>query len=158
MFGKLVSAVRQEEHKKLKERLGNTEAANNLVQYSESFVTKAWLVGEGLSEDEQSKALEGTIFIPFSQFPPKKMRKDCFYNNTPSMLAPKHLENIDSCENWLPRRVISAWRVAGIVHGLEDWNVHECGDMILNTEKIWEATIRHGFRPLTVSTLSSGPH
>ncbi|XP_022897251.1 protein ECERIFERUM 1-like [Olea europaea var. sylvestris] len=153
-----ISAVRQEEHKKLKERLGNTEAANNLVQYSESFVTKAWLVGDGLSEDEQSKALEGTIFIPFSQFPPKKMRKDCFYNNTPSMLAPKHLENIDSCENWLPRRVISAWRVAGIVHGLEDWNVHECGDMILNTEKIWEATIRHGFRPLTVSTLSSGPH
>lgn len=55
-------------------------------------------MGDGLSEDEQSKALEGTIFIPFSQFPPKKMRKDCFYNNTPSMLAPKHLENIDSCE------------------------------------------------------------
>ncbi|KAL2491379.1 Protein ECERIFERUM 1 [Abeliophyllum distichum] len=147
-----VSAVRQDEYKKLKERLGNTEAANNLVQYSESNVTKTWLVGDGLNEDEQSKALKGTIFIPFSQFPPKKMRKDCFYNNTPSMLAPKHLENVDSCENWLPRRVISAWRVAGIVHGLEDWNVHECGDTIFNTEEIWEATLRHGFRPLTVFT------
>ncbi|KAL2514078.1 Protein ECERIFERUM 1 [Forsythia ovata] len=149
-----VSAVRQDEHKKLKERLGNIEAANNLVQYSESNVTKTWLVGDGLSEDEQSKALKGTIFIPFSQFPPKKMRKDCFYNNTPSMLAPKHLENVDSCENWLPRRVISAWRVAGIVHGLEDWNVHECGDTIFNTEEIWDATLRHGFRPLTVTPSS----
>lgn len=55
-------------------------------------------MGDGLDEDEQMKALKGTIFVPFSQFPPKKMRKDCVYNTTPAMLAPKHLENVDSCE------------------------------------------------------------
>ena len=68
-----------------------------------AFITKRkklqiWLVGDGLSEEEQKKAAKGTIFIPFSQFPPKRTRKDCFYYNTPSMLAPKYLENLDSCE------------------------------------------------------------
>ncbi|GKA90467.1 sterol desaturase-like protein, partial [Tanacetum coccineum] len=35
------------------------------------------------------------------------------------MLTPKHLENVNSCENWLPRRVMSLWRIAGILDGLE---------------------------------------
>lgn len=59
---------------------------------------KTWLVGDGLSEEEQLKASKGTHIIPYSQFPPKKVRKDCFYYTTPSMLAPKHLQNVDSCE------------------------------------------------------------
>jgi len=43
---------------------------------------------------------------------------------------------------------MSAWRIAGIIHALEGWNVHECGDTILSIEKIREASIRHGFQPL----------
>ncbi|KAJ0669994.1 hypothetical protein HanOQP8_Chr13g0468941 [Helianthus annuus] len=93
------------------------------------------------------KASKGTIIIPYSQFPPKKVRKDCVYYTTPSMLTPKYLENVDSCENWLPRRVLSAWRIAGILHGLEDWKVNECGEEVFNIDKIWEASIRHGFSP-----------
>ncbi|CAL9218264.1 unnamed protein product [Arabidopsis halleri] len=62
------------------------------------------------------KAKEGTIFIPFSQFPPNKLREDCFYHSTPAMLVPKSAQNIDSCENWLGRRVMSGWRIVGIVH------------------------------------------
>jgi aldehyde decarbonylase len=51
-----------------------------------------------LKGEDQKKATEGTLFIPFSQFPPKKLRKDCFYHSTPAMAAPASLENVDSCE------------------------------------------------------------
>ncbi|KAK2986122.1 hypothetical protein RJ640_024621, partial [Escallonia rubra] len=113
---------------------------------------QTWLVGDGLSKEEQMKASKGATFIPFSQFPPMKVRKDCFYHNTPAMLAPKHLENLDSCENWLPRRFMSAWRIAGILHVLEGWNTHECGNMMFNIDKIWQASLQHGFQPLMTST------
>ncbi|GMH00664.1 hypothetical protein Nepgr_002503 [Nepenthes gracilis] len=108
---------------------------------------KIWLVGEGVTKNEQLKAIKGTTFIPFSQFPLEAIRKDCFYLNTPSMVAPASFENLHSCENWLPRRVMSAWRVAGIVHALEGWNVHECGDDYFDVERVWQASLRHGFRP-----------
>ncbi|XP_073039096.1 very-long-chain aldehyde decarbonylase CER1-like [Primulina eburnea] len=142
-----VFTLREDDHQNLKARLGN-EAAKNLV-ISEINVPKIWLVGDGLKEDEQLKAPKETIFVPFSQFPPKKVRKDCFYAYTPAMLAPKNLENVDSCENWLPRRVMSAWRIAGILHAMREWNVHEYGNMMFDTEKIWQASIEHGFRPLS---------
>jgi aldehyde decarbonylase len=51
-----------------------------------------------LKEEDQKKAAEETLFIPFSQFPPKKLRKDCFYHNIPALAAPASLENVDSCE------------------------------------------------------------
>lgn len=54
-------------------------------------------------------------------------------------------------QNWLPRRVLSAWRVAGIIHALQGWNDHECGEAILDLDKVWEAALRHGFQPLTIS-------
>ena len=59
---------------------------------------QTWLVGDELTEAEQRKATKGTLFIPFSQFPPKKLRKDCFYHTTPAMQTPAALENVDSCE------------------------------------------------------------
>jgi len=43
-------------------------------------------------------AQKGSVFIPFSQLPPKKARKDCFYFNTPSLVAPKSFGNLHSCE------------------------------------------------------------
>ncbi|XP_022897889.1 protein ECERIFERUM 1-like [Olea europaea var. sylvestris] len=147
-----VNMLQEEEYKNLKTRLSN-EAGNNLV-LCKGNVPKTWLVGDGLSENEQMKASKGALFIPFSQFPPKKLRKDCFYHNTPAVLTPKNLENVDSCENWLPRRVMSAWRVAGILHALEDWNVNECGNMMFSIDKIWQASLKHGFRPLPISTES----
>uniref|UniRef100_A0A453P3U8 Very-long-chain aldehyde decarbonylase CER1-like C-terminal domain-containing protein n=1 Tax=Aegilops tauschii subsp. strangulata TaxID=200361 RepID=A0A453P3U8_AEGTS len=52
-------------------------------------------------------------------------------------------------QNWLPRRVMSAWHIAGILHVLEGWSVHECGDDMMDPEKAWSAAIRHGFVPLT---------
>lgn len=137
---------------------------------------QVWIVGEGLGEDDQMKAPKGTTFIPFSNYLPKKLRNDCFYYTTPAMFAPKYLQNLDSCEvsyiylnisfliniililigwsyvaeqNWLPRRVMSASRIAGILHALENWKLNECGNYCtFDVEKIWEASLRHGFRPL----------
>ena len=51
-----------------------------------------------MKEEDQKNATEGTLLIPFSQFPPKKLRKDCFYHSTPAMAVPASLENVDSCE------------------------------------------------------------
>uniref|UniRef100_A0A803NCG4 Uncharacterized protein n=1 Tax=Chenopodium quinoa TaxID=63459 RepID=A0A803NCG4_CHEQI len=141
-----VSTIRNIEYEKLKKSL-TTEDGSNLALITNGFNQKVWLVGEDLTKDEQSMASKGTIFVPFSQFPPKKIRNDCFYLNTPSLVAPKSFGNLHSCENWLPRSVISARRVAGIVHALEGWNVNECGDEIFDVEKIWEASLQHGFLP-----------
>ncbi|KAG5627155.1 hypothetical protein H5410_012373 [Solanum commersonii] len=143
-----VVTLNRDDYKRLKAKL-TPEAATNMVLSNSYNVSKTWLVGDGLSDDEQLKAPKGTLFIPFSQFPLRKVRKDCFYFNTPAMIAPKHLENVDSCENWLPRRVMSAWRIAGIVHALEGWNEHDCGDMMIDVEKVWKASLSHGFCSLT---------
>ncbi|KAJ0035355.1 hypothetical protein Pint_26270 [Pistacia integerrima] len=144
-----VVTLRDDEHEKLKKSFGKIQYKSNLI-LSRSYSQKIWLVGDGLSKGEQMKAKKGTIFIPFSQFPPKKIRKDCFYHCTPAMATPLALENVDSCENWLPRRVMSAWRIGGIVHGLEGWKEHECGNSISNIHKVWEATLQHGFQPLSL--------
>ncbi|GMP42480.1 hypothetical protein CsSME_00012216 [Camellia sinensis var. sinensis] len=95
-----VSTLYEDEYNKLKLMLG-TEASNNLF-LAKTYAVKTWLVGEGLREGEQMKALKGTMFIPFSQFPPQKIRSDCFYHYTPSLATPKYLQNVDSCENTTP--------------------------------------------------------
>ncbi|KAG6395122.1 hypothetical protein SASPL_145714 [Salvia splendens] len=130
-------------------KLSSTTEAE--VEISKSYTQKVWIVGDGLSKHEQLKASKGTLFIPFSHFPPQKARDDAFYCHTPSMIAPPSLQNLHSCENWLPRRVMSAARVAGILHAVEGWDVHECGESIFDVDKIWEAAIKHGFRPTTIS-------
>ncbi|KAI4356026.1 hypothetical protein L6164_000080 [Bauhinia variegata] len=124
-----------------------TQSKRKLV-WSSLFSTKIWLLGDRCKEDEQLKAPKGTIFITFSKFPPKKLRNDCFYHFTPAMIAPTSFQNMDSCENGLPRRVMSAWRIAGILHALEGWNVNECSDTMFSVQKVWQASLEHGFRPL----------
>ncbi|KAL9347646.1 hypothetical protein Peur_059012 [Populus x canadensis] len=141
----------EDDYQKLKKSFDITSDQNNLI-LSKIYSIKTWLVGDVLKEEDQEKAAEGTLFIPFSQFPPKKLRKDCFYHNIPAMAAPASLENVDSCEKWLPRRVMSAWRVAGIVHALEGWDEHECGSTMADIDKVWQASIQHGFKPLVIKT------
>ncbi|EPS71900.1 hypothetical protein M569_02856, partial [Genlisea aurea] len=143
-----VFTMYENEYKKLKQIVSNEYGNNLLLSKGSVPMTKTWLIGEGVCKKEQIKAPKGTTFIPFSHFPPKEWRKDCTYHTTPAMLVPKHLENIDSCENWLPRRVMSAWRIAGIVHAMEQWNVNEFGKIVFDISKTWEATLRHGFIPL----------
>nr|CAD1836098.1 unnamed protein product [Ananas comosus var. bracteatus] len=142
-----VIMTRKHEFKMLKGQM--TEKAANYLVFSRNYTTKVWLVGDGLEHEEQKRAPKGARLIPYSQFPPKKIRKDCSYYTTPCMKIPETLQNMHSCENWLPRRVMSAWRAAGIVHVLEGWDVHECGETVLDVEKTWSAAIRHGFLPVT---------
>ncbi|EPS60467.1 hypothetical protein M569_14337, partial [Genlisea aurea] len=140
-----VLALNEAQYKMLKAKID--DGGKNLALLAKD-APKIWLVGDGITEAEQAMAPKGSIFIPFSQFPPKKVRKDCTYHVTPSMVVPKYLQNLDSCENWLPRRVMSAWRIAGILHGAEGWNVNECGELVFDVNRIWEASLKHGFRPL----------
>ncbi|XP_015947623.1 very-long-chain aldehyde decarbonylase CER1 [Arachis duranensis] len=142
-----VATMHEDDYVKLKKSFNSSEA--NLV-IGLNYTQTVWLVGEGLTKEEEMKAPKGTLFIPYSQFPPKKYRKDCSYHYTPSMVAPNSVENLHSCEDWLPRRVMSAWRIAGIVHSLEAWNEHECGYTMHNIDKVWNATLQHGFQPLNV--------
>lgn len=117
------------------------------VVFSANYASQVWLVGDGLQDNEQRKAAKGVHFIPFSQFPPRVVRKDCVYHSTPALKTPREYENLHTCENWLPRKVMSAWRIAGIVHALEGWGAHECGDIVLDIKKVWRAALDHGFLP-----------
>ncbi|KAK9118495.1 hypothetical protein Scep_016588 [Stephania cephalantha] len=115
---------------------------NNVI-LSTSYAHEVWLVGEGLERDEQKRAPKGAIFIPFAQFPIAQKRKDCSYYNTPAMIIPDTLENMHSCEKSDERMA----RIAGIVHALEGWTEHECGDTSMEVEKVWIAALKHGFKP-----------
>ncbi|OMO68236.1 Fatty acid hydroxylase [Corchorus capsularis] len=149
--GVQVATMNEDVYHKLKQGI-DTQFGNNLL-LAQNYDQKIWLVGEGWSQIEELKARKGTLFLPFSQFPPKKnVRKDCYYHTTPAMVVPKSLDNLHSCENWLPRRVMSAWRVAGIIHGVEGWNVNECGESMFSMDKVWKATLHHGFRPFSLPT------
>ena len=53
---------------------------------------------DGLFEEEQLKVPKWTLFIPYSQFPTKKLQKDCLYHCMLAMLIPTSLENVHSCE------------------------------------------------------------
>ncbi|KAK4772177.1 hypothetical protein SAY86_013952 [Trapa natans] len=64
-----------------------------------TYSPKVWIVGDGLTEAEQLRASPGTtIFMPFSPFPPKQIRKDCFYHVPPAMFIPSAFKNMHSCE------------------------------------------------------------
>ncbi|CAK8560044.1 unnamed protein product [Lathyrus sativus] len=148
--GVQVATMHEDDYMKLKKSFINSSEITNLVK-TKSCTQMIWLVGDGLTEEEQMKAPKGTSFIPYSPFPPKKHRKDCSYHCTPAMLTPKCIENVHSCEDWLARRVMSAWRIAGIVHSLEGWSEHECGYKMNNIDKVWNSALKHGFQPLNVS-------
>ena len=86
-----------------------------------SICEQTWLVGDGLSDEEQLKAPKGTSFIPYSMFPPKKYRKDCFYLSTPAMKTPISLENVDSCEVRAARSCFShiCWLISEEKHMMQ---------------------------------------
>ncbi|XP_066343428.1 very-long-chain aldehyde decarbonylase GL1-7-like isoform X1 [Miscanthus floridulus] len=131
----------KKEHDMLQSRL--PEGRTIYLKFSNKDIPQIW-IGDNIDDKQQQRAPKGTTFIPTSQFPLKKIRKDCTYLSTPAMKIPETMKNVHTCENWLPRRVTSAWRVAGILHALEGWDMHECGD-----DKTWSAAIKHGFAPLT---------
>ncbi|KAF3341124.1 protein ECERIFERUM 1-like isoform X2 [Carex littledalei] len=141
-------------HKDLYEflKLQLPQEMKDFILLSDSYMSKVWLVGEDLRYSDQMKAAKGVHFIPFSQCPPTTVRKDCIYNSTPAMVVPKAFENLHCCENWLPRRVISAWRAAGIIHALEGWETHECGENVTSIDKVWDAALKHGFAPFSLAS------
>ncbi|KAJ1271845.1 hypothetical protein BS78_06G157000 [Paspalum vaginatum] len=138
----------KQEYDMLKSRL--PEGRTVYLTFSSKDMPQIW-IGDNIDDKQQEMAPKGTVFVPTSQFPLKKIRKDCTYLSTPAMKIPETMENVHTCENWLPRRVMSAWRIAGILHALEGWDMHECGDDMMDIEKAWSAAIKHRFVPLTTS-------
>ncbi|PAN39047.1 hypothetical protein PAHAL_7G216700 [Panicum hallii] len=136
----------KKEYDMLRSRL--PEGRTVYLKFSNKDIPQIW-IGDRIDDKQQQRAPKGTIFVPTSQFPLKKIRKDCSYLSAPAMKIPETMENVHTCENWLPRRVMSAWRIAGILHALEGWDTHECGDDMMDVEKTWSAAIKHGFAPLT---------
>ncbi|KAH9315167.1 hypothetical protein KI387_023794, partial [Taxus chinensis] len=129
-------------------RANSYEAGNNC---------KVWIVGKLISGKDQMKAPKGAHFVPFLPFPIPRTRKDCTYYTTPAMRVPSILENVHACENWLPRRVMSAWRVGGMVHALQRWDEHECGVQSIKTvdvNRVWEAALKLGFLPFNPISLN----
>ncbi|RHN60530.1 putative aldehyde oxygenase (deformylating) [Medicago truncatula] len=90
-----VTVLYRDELKELERRV---TVSNGSLALSQINTSKIWLVGDDWDEDEQMQASEGSLFIPFSHFPPKKMRKGCFYHYTPAMITPTALINLHSCE------------------------------------------------------------
>uniref|UniRef100_A0ACD5USG6 Uncharacterized protein n=1 Tax=Avena sativa TaxID=4498 RepID=A0ACD5USG6_AVESA len=124
------------------------ESSTAYLRFSSDEIPQIW-IGDNIDDKQQLRAPKGATFITTSQFPPNKIRKDCTYLSSPAMKIPDSMENVHACENWLPRRVMSAWRIAGMIHALEGWDMHECGDGMMDIEKVWSAAIKHGFVPLS---------
>ncbi|XP_047153840.1 very-long-chain aldehyde decarbonylase CER1-like [Vigna umbellata] len=143
-----VATMHKDDYVRLKNLLDRSATNLTNLIIEKSCTQKIWLVGDELTQKEQLHAPKGTLFIPYSQFPPKRYRKDCSYHCTPAMLIPSCVENVHSCEDWLPRRVMSAWRIAGIVHNLERWSEHECNYTMNDIDKVWHSTLQHGFQSL----------
>ena len=59
---------------------------------------QVWLVGDGLTAQEQEMAQPGVHFVPYSQFPPMNTRGDCVYHSTPALVVPDSYENMHACE------------------------------------------------------------
>ncbi|GJX08639.1 mutator type transposase [Tanacetum coccineum] len=108
-FRSVVVMSRPVDYSKLKMELETTDV-EDMLTLSRSYAQTVWLVGDGLSKEEQLKASKGTLIIPYSQFPPNKVNKGCSYYTTPAMLAPKHLENVDSCEIMNSDNILEASR------------------------------------------------
>lgn len=58
---------------------------------------QVWLV-DSIDDEEQKMAPKGAVFVSISQFPIKKIRKDCTYLSTPAMKIPETMQNIHACE------------------------------------------------------------
>ena len=54
---------------------------------------------------------------------------------------------VECLQNWLSRRMMSACRIAGIIHGLDVREEHETGDATHDVEDAWQAALNHGFLP-----------
>ncbi|VAH49939.1 unnamed protein product [Triticum turgidum subsp. durum] len=136
----------KKEYDMLKLRVPESSVA--YLKFSSDETPQIW-IGDIIDDKQQIRAPKGATFIPTSQFPLKRTRQDCTYLSNPAMKIPEAMQNVHTCENWLPRRVMSAWRVAGMVHALQGWDIHECGDDMMDIEKVWSAAIKHGFTPLS---------
>nr|GEU65932.1 protein eceriferum 3-like [Tanacetum cinerariifolium] len=110
---------------------------------------KTWILGKWTTPREQRWAPPGTHFHQFVVPPVFEFRKDCTYSKLAAMKLPEDVEGLGSCEYTMERGVVHACHAGGIVHLLEGWTHHEVGAIDVDRlDLVWEAALRHGFKPV----------
>jgi len=85
----------KKEYDMLKSRVPESSAA--YLKFSSDEIPQIW-IGDVIDDKQQWRAPSGTIFIPTSQFPLEKKRKDCTYLSSPAMKIPETMQNVHTCE------------------------------------------------------------
>ncbi|KAJ7533238.1 hypothetical protein O6H91_13G039100 [Diphasiastrum complanatum] len=120
-----------------------------VVKYQDGQHCSVWVIGKALTPSEQKWAPSGTHFHQFVLAPILESRKDCIYEKLPAMQVPKDMKGLRSCEMTMPRGVLHACHVGGIVHTLERWEHHEVGAIDVDRiDQTWDAAVKHGFKPM----------
>ncbi|MCO5563552.1 hypothetical protein L7F22_017197 [Adiantum nelumboides] len=148
-FRVLVLLPSSKEHASLRSSV-SSKFKDNLVyatNYDAGASCKVWLVGDRIGRGIQNLAPRGAYFYPFDVFPIREWRKDCTYGIIPSLKLPKDAQNINSCEDILPRNVVRAGYAAAMVYAREDLRCHDCGGHISLRlmDEAWELAMKHGF-------------
>ena len=76
----------------------HAQQLDHVVLGLKCVVLQVWLVGDGLTAEEQERAQPGVHFVPYSQFPASNTRGDCVYHSTPALVVPDSYENLHACE------------------------------------------------------------
>lgn len=96
--GVQVIVHQKKEYDMLKLRVPDSRAV--YLKFSSDEIPQVW-IGDNIDDKQQRRASKGTIFIPTSQFPLKKTRKDCTYLSNPAMKIPETMQNVHTwCGAW----------------------------------------------------------
>nr|AAD29719.1 CER1 [Oryza sativa Indica Group] len=142
-----VTMTNKQDYHLLKPEIPETVADN--LSFSKTGTAKVWLIGDGLDSAEQFRAQKGTLFIPYSQFPPKMVRKDsCSYSTTPAIGCTKNAAECAFMRELAAKEGYGRMANGGNSSCVGGWNEHECGDKVLGMAKVWTDTIEHGLCPV----------
>ncbi|GJY72965.1 eceriferum 3-like protein [Tanacetum coccineum] len=130
--------------------LENQNCLLQVTKCQEAKHCKTWILGKWTTPREQRWAPPGTHFHQFVVPPVFEFRRDCTYSKLAAMKLPDDVEGLGSCEQYtMERGVIHACHAGGIVHFLEGWTHHEVGAIdVEHIDLVWEAALRHGFKPV----------
>ncbi|KAF7106697.1 hypothetical protein CFC21_107416 [Triticum aestivum] len=78
-------------------KLRVAESSTAYLKFSSDEIPQIW-IGDIIDDKQQMGAPRGSTFIPTSQFPFKKIRKDCTYLSNPAMKIPEAMQNVHTCE------------------------------------------------------------
>lgn len=129
--------------------LENQKFLVQVTKFQAAKHCKTWILGKWTTPSEQRWAPPGTHFHQFVVPPVFEFRRDCTYSKLAAMKLPDDVQGLGACEYTMERGVVHACHAGGIVHLLEGWTHHEVGAIDVDRlDLVWEAALRHGFKPV----------